>query len=394
MPHPQEPIGDESERLGFDGGNRPLLICHIIFRLDVGGLENGLVNLINHLPAANFRHAIVCLQYAGDFRTRIRRDDITIHELHKGEGKALGLYGKVWRLLRQLKPDIVHTRNLPTIDMLAPARLAGVRRLVHSEHGLDQLELHGRHHRYNRLRRLSRLFACHYIAVSTDLGSWLQARVGVPARRISVIINGVDTDRFQPGAPPTDLFPAGFLPKEPFVVGTVGRFEPVKDQLNLAHAFVRLLRLHPALRERARLVLVGDGACRDDIEALLTEHGVRELCWLPGFRDDVAPLYRGLDLFVLPSRREGISNTALEAMATGLPVLATRVGGNPEIISDQITGTLVPAQDPSALCDAMLTYLEDIDLSGRHGRAGRKAALHDFSLVAMVAQYQQVYLSL
>jgi len=373
---------------------RPLLICHIIFRLDIGGLENGLVNLINRLPAGRFRHVIVCLQYAGDFRQRIQRPDVTIHELHKQDGKALHLYGRVWRLLRELRPDIVHTRNLPTIDMLLPARLAGVRRLVHSEHGLDQLELHGSHRKYNWLRRASRLLARHYIAVSRDLGDWLQQQIGIPQRRISVIHNGVDTDLFHPGERNTGLFPAGFLPPDPLVIGTLGRFEPVKDQLNLAHAFVQLLAGRPALRQRARLVLVGDGALREEIEQVLEDGGVRDLCWLPGFRDDAAELYRALDLFVLPSRREGISNTVLEAMASGLPVLATRVGGNPEIVSEGVTGQLVPARNPQALADALLAYLDDPALLQGHGQAARDTALRHFSLATMVDRYQAVYLGL
>lgn len=373
---------------------RPLLICHIILRLEVGGLENGLVNLINHLPATHFRHAIICLQYAGDFRQRIRRDDVVIHELHKGEGKALHLYRQVWRLLRELRPDIVHTRNLPTVDMLLPARLAGVKRLVHSEHGLDQLELQGSNRKYNWLRRASRLVVGHYITVSRDLAHWLHQRIGIPERRISAIHNGVDTDKFSPAPRPAGVLPEGWLPTEPFVIGTLGRFEHVKDQLNLAQAFISLLRRRPELRDRLRLVLVGDGSMRGEIEALLEQHQLRELCWLPGFRDDAADLYRCLDVFVLPSKREGISNTILEAMACGLPVVATRVGGNPEIVQDQVTGQLVPSEDPEGMADALLRYLDDPTLLAQHGRAARQAALDDFSLDAMMDKYQRVYLGL
>jgi len=360
----------------------------------MGGLENGLVNLINHLPADEFRHSIVCLQHAGDFRERIQRLDVDIHELHKPDGKALHLYGQLWRLLRRIRPDIVHTRNLPTIDMLLPARLAGVRRLVHSEHGLDRLELQGTNRKYNWLRRLSRPLVSHWVTVSEDLARWLQRQIGIPASRVSAIHNGVDTDRFHPGPREPALLPAGFAPQDAFVIGTLGRFEQVKDQPNLARAFVGLIAQRPELRARARLVLVGDGSLRGDIEQILQAGGVRELCWLPGFRDDAAALYRGLDVFVLPSRREGISNTVLEAMASGLPVLATRVGGNPEIVTEGVTGRLLPAQDPEALAQTLLDYLDDPALRSRHAGAARSSALTEFSLATMVARYRQVYLDL
>ncbi len=352
------------------------------------------MNLINHLPAEQFRHTIVCLQHAGNFRERITRDDVTIHELHKPDGKALHLYGQVRHLLGRIRPDIVHTRNIPTLDMLLPARLAGVTRLVHSEHGLDQLELTGTNRKYNLLRRASRLLARHYITVSRDLADWMQARVGVPAHRVSAIHNGVDTARFHPGDCHHDLLPADFRPERGLVFGTLGRFEAVKDQLNLAEAFVALVKRRPALRARARLILVGDGSQRHAIEAVLQAGGVRDLCWLPGFRDDAADLYRCLDVFVLPSQREGISNTALDAMASGLPVLATAVGGNPEIIAAGVTGELVPPRDPAALAQAMLDYIDNPAKLIRHGRAARAHAVAEFGLPAMVERYRQVYLNL
>jgi sugar transferase (PEP-CTERM/EpsH1 system associated) len=278
--------------------------------------------------------------------------------------------------------------------MLLPARLAGVKRLVHSEHGLDQLELQGSNRKYNWLRRASRLLARHYVTVSQDLADWLHQRVGIPVRHISAIHNGVDTDKFSPGDCPQNIFPAGFLPPQPFVIGTLGRFEAVKDQLNLVRAFIALLLRRPDLRDRARLVLVGDGSLRGDIEDLLDGHELRELCWLPGFRDDAAHLYRCLDVFVLPSKREGISNTILEAMACGLPVVATRVGGNPEIVQDRVTGRLVPSEDPEGMANALLAYLDDPQLLLRHGEAARRSALDDFSLQAMMDKYSDVYLGL
>lgn len=371
---------------------RRLLICHVIFHLGYGGLENGLVNLINNLPAERYEHAIVCLKGADPtFRKRIRRSGTAIYTLGKRQGKDFAVYVRLWQLLRRLRPDIVHTRNLPALDMLFPARLAGCRRLLHSEHGFDMIELDGRNVRYNQLRRFSRLVASHYLTVSREIAMWLEKEIGVPKSHISLVHNGVDTVRFCPGRSGPSALPMGFVPDNGFVVGTVGRLEAVKDQTTLAKAFVHLLRRWPEMRDRFRLVIIGEGCLRPTIEQILRDGAVSDLAWLPGFRDDLPNLYRALDLFVLPSRREGISNTVLEAMATGLPVIATRVGGNPEIVVPGETGVLVAASDPEIMAAAMLNYAEHQELLHLHGTAALRRVKESFSLDAMLSGYSQAY---
>ena len=374
---------------------RPNLVCHIIYRLAVGGLENGLVNLINNLPGDAYRHAIVCVTDATEFRDRIRRKDVEICEIGKRPGKDVGAYGRMWRALRRLRPRLVHTRNLPAIDMVAPAWLAGVPRFVHSEHGLDLIELDGRNARYNRLRRASRLVVDRYVTVSADLNAWLQREIGVPAARIKTIYNGVDTERFAPAEREhRSILPAGFAPVDALVIGTLGRLDPLKNQVGLARAFLRTLSLRPELRQRLRLAIVGDGGEREKITALLAEGNAAALAWLPGFRNDTPDFYRSIDLFVLPSLREGISNTLLEAMASGRPVIAARVGGNPEIVPHGVAGTLVSTPGPDALAAAILEYVEHPELRLAHGSGGREHMVRNFSLSAMVEKYDQVYRSL
>jgi sugar transferase (PEP-CTERM/EpsH1 system associated) len=360
----------------------------------VGGLENGLVNLINNLPADAYTHAIVCVADATDFRRRIERSDVEIHEIRKRLGKDLNAYGRMWRVLRRLRPRLVHTRNLPALDMIAPAWLAGVRRFVHSEHGLDLVEIDGKNAKYNRLRRLSRAVVNRYIGVSTELTSWLRDEIGVPNSRLETIYNGVDTNRFSPDLPARSILPDGFAPPGAIVVGTLGRLDPLKNQLALVEAFVRTLVRYPALRQKLRLVIVGDGDQRSEIEAALAKACVSDLVWLPGFRNDAAAFYRALDIFVLPSLREGIANTLLEAMASGRPVIAARVGGNPEIVPDGVAGQLVPVANSEAFAAAIRTYVDHPDFMRIHGIAGRAHVLRNFSLDAMVKKYDRVYRSL
>jgi glycosyltransferase involved in cell wall biosynthesis len=137
--------------------------------------------------------------------------------------------------------------------------------------------------------------------------------------------------------------------------------------------------------------MVGDGPLRERVRALLGEAGVDEYAWLPGERNDVARIMRSFDLFVLPSLAEGISNTILEAMATGLPVLATAVGGNPELVQAGVTGTLVPRDDPESMARALRAYADSKELCRRHGVEARRTIERKFGMEAMVDAYMAVY---
>lgn len=375
----------------LDNKDAPL-VAHIIYRLDVGGMENGLINLINHMPVGRYRHAIICLDDFTDFRLRLRRPDVACYALHKKPGKDVGLYLRLWRLLRRLHPQIVHTRNLAALDSLVPAALAGVRHRVHGEHGRDVIDIDGNSPKYTLLRRALRPLAQRYIALSFDLHQWLRERIGVGPDKLVHICNGVDMHWFKPASGGRAPLPVvNFVGPGTFVIGSVLRMQPVKDPMNLVHAFVRLFARWPRLRERARLVIIGDGPLYTQAENELRQAGVEQLAWLPGARNDVAQLLRGFDAFVLPSLAEGISNTILEAMATGLPVVATNVGGNPDLLRNGETGLLVPRSDPDALAQALRTYIDDPTLAAQHGRAGRERVEREFSLEVMMRRYMAVY---
>lgn len=368
---------------------RPLVL-HVVYRFDVGGLENGVVNLINQMPAEAYRHAVLALTEATDFRHRIRRDDVPIVALHKPPGHGFWLYPELFRLMRQWRPAIVHTRNLAALEAVVPAWAAGVPVRVHSEHGFEGRDL-GAGSRYKLVRRLYRPFVNHYVALSSDLAGYLGKVVGVADARLSQIFNGVDTERFSPVEPRPAIAGCPFSPGRHWLVGTVGRMQEVKDQSTLAQAFVRALQLRPELRERVRLVLVGEGPMRGHVTDILRAAGVEALCWMPGERNDIPDVMRALDCFALPSRSEGISNAILEAMASGLPVLATDVGGNAELVKHGCTGEIVPAADAEAMAQALLRLADDPGRSAAMGRAAREDAVRRFGLNAMACSYQHLY---
>lgn len=371
--------------------DRAPLVAHVIHRLTTGGLENGLVNLINAMPKQRYRHVIICMTDYNEFAKRIQRDDVEIFALHKREGKDLGVYWRLGKLLRKLKPDIVHSRNLSALEASVVAALAGVPYRVHGEHGRDVHDMDGTNKKYNRLRRFCQHFVQHYITVSKDLQRWLVDTVGIPARKITQIYNGVYSEKFFPAITRQALPVEGFSTPENIIFGAVGRLETVKDQTTLAKAFVELHQQRPDLTGRLKLVIVGNGGLRQPIDNILQQAGLHNHAWLAGNRGDVPDLMRGMDVFVLPSLAEGISNTVLEAMACGLPVIATNVGGNPELVADGQSGFLVPSASPEAMAHAMAKYVDSTGLTAMHGAAGRKRVEETYSMQAMVAAYLGVY---
>ena len=165
----------------------------------------------------------------------------------------------------------------------------------------------------------------------------------------------------------------------------------MKDQASLLQATAAVLRRRPEFRANARVMIVGDGPLLAELRATADALGLGDITWLPGSSADVPVLLRAMDLFVLPSLNEGISNTILEAMATGLPVLASAAGGNVELVDDGVTGGLFPAGDVPALAALIERHLENAELRQREGAAARAKAEGRFSLPAMVRAYQAVY---
>jgi sugar transferase (PEP-CTERM/EpsH1 system associated) len=362
------------------------LVAHLIYRLDIGGLETLLVDAINRMPAHKYRHAVICLTDYTEFAERITRPGVELVALHKPPGLELGTHRRLFKVLRAMRPDVLHTYNLGTIEYHATALLAGVPVRVHAEHGRDASDPHGVNRKHNLLRRLLVPVIDRYVPVSRDLERWLRGVVGIPQAKIELIDNGVDTERFRPGS-----FDEPWSAPGSFVIGTVGRLQDVKDQATLIEAFALLRAMLPEQRPRLRLVLVGDGPLRARLEQKIVEAGLQDCAWLAGPRSDVAPPMRSFSLFALSSIAEGTPVTMLEAMASGLPVVSTAVGGIPDLVLDGATGALVPPGDPQRLADALAAYVLDEERTRRHGAAGRARIEQQYSVAAMLAHYMDLY---
>jgi len=367
-------------------------IVHVVYSFSIGGLENVIVQLINRLPAERYEHVIVSMTTISDFRNRVTQPGVQYIALNKPPGHAVALYPKIFRLLRKLQPAVIHTCSLAGLEVMPIACLARVPFRVHAEHGWDMRDPGGTNRRLRFIRRLYRPFVHHYVAVSQDISDYQTREIGIPAKRLSLIPNGVDTERFFPttGA---RVFAQGypFHAADQWIVGTIGRLQPVKNQVSLARAFIRLLQKYPSAVARARLIIVGDGGLRAAIEQTLAQGEALKYAWLPGARDDIPEVLRMLDCFVLPSHAEGTSCTLQEAMACGLPVIATAVGGTPMLVEEGITGYLLQPDDDEALADKMWHYMNNPQIAKNHGVTARQRAVANFGIDSLVDSYDHLF---
>lgn len=369
---------------------RPL-IAHVVYHFGTGGMENGMVNLFNHLPPDRFRHVVICLSGYGDFRKRITTQLVEFHDLGKRPGHDFSWMPRLHKLFSSLRPDILHTRNLNALEAQFVGALWGVKGRVHGEHGRDMSDIDGTNWKYNLLRRAARRVVHHYIAVSKDLENWLRHTIHVPDARLTQIYNGVDSLRFHPreGARPA-VVPDGFLDGAACVIGSVGRMAAVKDYPTLVRAFIELCRRSPEAA-RLRLVIVGDGPARAECQALIDAAGLTRQALFPGDRGDTPEWLRTFDVFVLSSKGEGISNTILEAMASALPIVATRVGGTPELVKEGENGLMWTPGDADRLAGILAEYAADPGRRQREGMAARSRIERRFSWPGAAAAYQAIY---
>jgi sugar transferase (PEP-CTERM/EpsH1 system associated) len=362
-------------------------VFHVFYSLNMGGLENGVVNLVNRLDSNRFQHEICCLSTTGIVASRLERDT-PLFKMNKREGNDLRMILRLIKLIKARQPHIVHTRNWGGIDAIIAAKAGGVSRIIHGEHGWNLDDPRGQNPMRTRIRRFLSPMVDHFVAVSADIQNWLIHDVGIKREKVSVILNGVDTDKFYPGDADRLRGVLGISASD-CIIGCVGRLDPIKNHQLLMKAFPRLS--HP---RQLHLVFLGDGPERDRLSALRESLPCRDSIHLLGQRDDVADILRTMDIFVLPSRSEGMCNALLEAMATGLPIVATAVGGNTELVQDGFNGLLVPPNDENNMVNVLNYLLEDVSgIRKRLGLNARQRAEREFSLHRMVRAYESLYLS-
>jgi len=348
-----------------------------------------MADTINHLD--EFEHIVISLTYATDESKKLLDRPVRIVECKKKDGNDFSLWRKLYTLLNDLKPDVLHSYNLPTLEYQIVGALCGIPLRIHAEHGRDVSDPEGANKKYRLLRKLINLFVHQWVAVSQDLSNWLSQQLHISKGKITTIRNGVDTDHFKPRVdhgPSSRL--ENFASSDNLVIGTIGRLDAVKNQAILVDIFDEIKRHNPSISKRIKIAIIGDGPELETLSSKISDHQLEQVFWLPGARRNVSDLLNDFDLFVLPSIAEGIPITLLEAMASGLAVVASEVGGIPEVIEDGSCLVADPC-DKTRFAELILRLLESPTLLKNAAEEARKRAVEHFSLGQMTSQYQALY---
>jgi glycosyltransferase involved in cell wall biosynthesis len=374
-------------------------ITHFVENLNRGGLERVVIDLVRAQLDLGYRCQVVCLFEPGSLAPELAALGVPVLSCDKRRGLDLRAILRARRFMRVHGTEVLHTHNaISHYYAVLASRWMRLRRVINTRHGMGKTRAAAsRGSRRNSWRddRLEWLYgksmACTDTVATvceTALHEFAQ-RQDIPATKLIAIPNGIRVDKFHAATTQTrlKLRTALGLPPDARLAGFVGRLTWAKDHATLIRSF-RLVRTR---LPGATLVLVGDGPLKPELVDLAVAEGVADRVLFLGDRNDIAELLPGLDLFVMSSVTEGYSIALLEACASGLPIVATRVGGNAEIVREGINGLLVPERTPAALADAIVTLLADDARAGTMGQAGRDWVIDQGSFRTMATRYAGVY---
>jgi len=362
-------------------------IVFLVHTYALGGLENVVTNLVNTLDPQQYRCTILSFAPLAQVSHRVNLERVQLISLNKKAGNDLGSIYRIYRFFQESKADIVQTHNWGTVfEGLIAAKLARVPCLVHAEHGTIESKKRNRW-----IQRALWQWTNQVVCVSETHRRQLVDVIGYPREKIKPIFNGVDTTRFSPmPAEKTAIRKKMGLGAETICIGTLGSFRTVKNQALLLSAADQVLKITP----NVHLVFVGEGPLKVGLMAEADKLRIRGQVHFLGARTDIPELLNAFDIFVLPSLMEGMPISVLEAMSCGIPVVASAVGGLPEVIEDGKSGLLFPSKDPTALAAVLSGLIADKEKRLALGQEGRRRVLSSFSVEKMVGKYHALYRSL
>ncbi len=370
----------------------PLRVMQLVLSLAIGGTEKLVYDIVHRIDKQRVFPVICCLDEFGRFGEELKQDSFPVHHLHRAPGIDWKLIRRLADVIQQERIDVIHAHQYTPYfyglltSFFCKARLARyVPKIVFTEHGRfypDERKLK----RY-LLDPVLSLMTEEIVSISESTKASMVTYDNFPAHKIRVVYNGIDLSRFShPLDDSVSKTSLGMSSGTP-VVGIVARLDPIKNHAMLLHAFTQVLQHKPD----AHLLIVGDGPEEQRLKSLTESLRIADNVMFLGARRDVPELLHLFDVFALSSFSEGTSVTLLEAMAVGLPVVATRVGGNPEVVEDQVTGYLVPNEHREEMAEKLLKLLQNRELCQKMGTAGQQRAYAKFSLEKMVTTYTDLY---
>lgn len=365
-----------------------LRILHVVESLDRGGLERVVCDLVMEQVRRGHVAEVLCLFTPGAFASELTASGIRVIAAAKTKGLDLAVLRELRAATRSGRHHVVHTHNPVANYYTCAAELTSWRRLpiVNTRHNMGASNPDDRR---EKLFRLSVARTAKVAMVSPQVSRRFIANGVVPARKAAVVMNGIPLDRYLLAGPASRAGARALLgiDANAIVVGTVGRQVAVKNHALLLAAAAPLCRANP----RLKLVLLGEGELRESLLRQADALGIADALLLPGERGDIPQVLPAFDVFAMPSRSEGHSIALLEAAAAGLPVVATAVGGNPEIVQQGETGLLVPSEDEAALGAALARTIEDAPFREMLGRQARCWAERAVSVAVMADNYENLY---
>lgn len=362
-------------------------ITHFVESLDRGGLERMVLELVKYQHRQGHRCQVVCLYTAGALAHELEELGIPVTACGKRDGFDLAALARARRMVSKHATDVLHTHNAVAHyqAVLATCGLP-VRQVINTRHGMG---VNRRAHRREWLYRRALMRTDMVVTVCEAARKDAVQRGIVPSAKARVVPNGIHVEAFQTASPRAHEQVARLLnlPEKTRLIGTVGRLNWTKDQLGLIRAFKQVHEQRPD----TALVLIGDGELCASLQQGAIDEGVADSVHFLGDRSDVREWLQGLDMFVLSSLSEGYSMALLEASAVALPIIATQVGGNGEIVHDGINGCLVPAGNPAALAESMLALLRNPQHATTLGQAARAWVERYGSLETMAMRYARLY---
>lgn len=375
------------DRRASGARDRPIRVAFILHVMQVAGAEVLVMETIRRL-AGRIEPTVVCLDAVGVLGEQLRSEGIEVVCLGRRPGRDLRVPWRMARVIRRRAIEVLHAHQYTPFFYAALGGLASGRapKVIFTEHGRHYPDVVSRSRRWANRLVFGRMAAA-INAVSAFSGDSLRRVDGFVGRPIEVIENGIQVERYGPDRDRRVLRECLGLDPSRVYVANVARLHPIKDQAMLLRAF----REVAAARPDVDLLLVGDGPLRDDLEQLARSLDIHHRTRFLGVRSDVPEVLRAVDLFALTSICEAASLTLLEAMASGLPVVVTAVGGNPEIVRDGIEGLLVPRGDAHATAAAILRLLRDPAASAAMAGAARARVRKRYRIERTMQSYLDLY---